>query len=261
MHQHKQIPITSRMSENVAKVARVLNALKLSPDPINYSHLPPGSGTSSGSVRLSRVLPEIVEIIGSLQGKKLIDVACGEISAETKETVMLRCFREMDISPSLYVGIDPSFSAKFLGEQGTEAGPALYLPVSLYELDDSAISALGDADVVITTLFFGRPIGSAANQMMQKMLMSPENKPTEFQDVQASYMSDFLNGGIIREFLEFMAQDYCRRLLSENGWTVHFVLYGEDAPDIEMAEAAGLELKHRKETRYQEGTLFFFTSS
>jgi hypothetical protein len=262
----KPITITEMMPENVAKVARVLNALKLPSDPINNYNLIPGEGASLGKLRTKYLISEMEKAIGSLRGKRIADIGCGPL-CETKETVLLKYLKEMNSAPTLYLGIDPTINPMFLGNQETPAGSAIYLPVSLFELDEHALSKIGKMEVVVTSMFFGAPLSISSNQMRKKMEVLMCNLSIsglvnlsvhdELQQIRESHIANPLHGGITRDFLEFLAQDYCRRLLDKNGFVAHFILTGEQEPSIEMARAAGLQLEEKK-VMGDEGTLFCF---
>jgi hypothetical protein len=108
-------------------------------------------------------------------------------------------------------------------------------------------------DVVITSTFFGVPIDMSTMALAAKLQdrlqrLSTDNHTTYQQLKQELNFDDFLH---------FTAQTLFRSLVSENGHVAHFVLANEPGPDIEMAKAAGLELKDEKQVG-SAGTLYCF---
>ena len=248
--EHKPILITPNMPQQVAKVAKVLNALKLSPDPICGVGELPGEGTS---IRANRG-EIIVRTLDLVDGKSIIDIGCGPVN-ENGETIILEVLRKVGTKPSLYVGVDPTISPRFLGEQRAETERVVYLPVSLYQLDESALDYIGKLDLVFSSMFFGAPIGSSASIMLKRIGAALNemfwldrsqfrSEHPELEEIESTYMKNILHGGILRDFLEFMIQEYCRRLVKDNGIVAHFVLVSEGNPDFEIAKAAGLEVRY-----------------
>ena len=104
-------------------------------------------------------------------------------------------------------------------------------------------------------MFFGAPIGSSASIMLKKILAALtemfwmdrsqfRSEHPELEEIESTYKRNIFHGGIIRDFLEFMTQEYCRRLVKNNGIVAHFVLVSESIPDFEIARAAGLEVRY-----------------
>lgn len=272
----QRVPITPNMPIRVAQVAKILNALKLPADPLIYDGELPGQGTSFDGSRAELLARTLSGLINGLEGKSVIDIACGEVNERTNETVTLETLRRIGTKLSLYVGVDPTIPVRLLGEQEAGGVRAIYLPVSLYELDDSAVRGIGNADVVMSSLFFGYPMGSCAAQMTRKIStaisrLSPSERLAFYSQNPAweamsfASMASLGTGGPIRSFVEFMAQEYCRRLISAVGWVAHFVLMKEPSLSVEMAEAAGLKLYSKNELvhggsshAFNEGTLSIF---
>ncbi|MFH0737551.1 MAG: hypothetical protein V1827_02555 [Candidatus Micrarchaeota archaeon] len=238
--QRKPIEITPRMPDGVARIARLLNSLKLSPDPINYSWQIPGKGVSIGSYRGEKLLRKLSVLVGALEGKSLIDVGCGP--TENRETEVLKILRGLGINLSSYVGVDPALSPSLMRDH--EEGRR-FIPVSLYELDENVRRDIGEFDIVFTSMFFGFPLGSSTHQLNWNILAR-----------QGEHITDMPLYGEIKEFIEFNAQEHFGRLVNADGCVVHFVLENEPAPNIEMAEAAGLRLEGQDELEYGMGKLF-----
>src|SRR4030042_6421379 len=158
-------------------------------------------------------------LVGGLKGKSLIDIGCGP--ARNKETEVLRILMELDISLSSYAGVDPILSPRLLHDR--EEG-RLFLPASLYELDNSVFEGIGRFDIVFTCMFFGFPIGSSTHQLNWNILAG-----------RGGHSIDIPPYGEIKEFIEFGAQERFRRLVKDGGWVAHFVLENEPGPNIEMA--------------------------
>lgn len=239
--QRKPIETTSRMPPLVARMANLLNSLKLSPDPINYGGcVMPGEGAPIGSYRGEKLMRKLSELVGGLEGKSMIDVGCGP--AEGRETEVLRILRELGIGLSSYVGVDPILDPRLMREH--EEGK-VFIPVSLYELDEGVRGAIGEFDMVFTSMFFGLPLGSSAYQLSWNIIA-------------AGLQYGLPAHGEIKDFIEFNAQEQFRRLVKEDGRVAHFILKNEPAPNMEMAEAAGLRLERQDQPEYAMGTLFLF---
>lgn len=266
--------ITERMPVQVAAVARVLNALKLPPDPLRLCFMPPGKDAYTDQWRTETILAEITALTGSFEGKKLIDIGCGSVNQDTKKTVILEALHSMGIRPAVYVGIDPGISPRHLSETGTGDERTIYLPVSIFQLDEQAMDALGKFDIVFTSMFFGAPVGISSDQMVQGIIDAQPRLPIpeqrkilpELRQIEESYLEmGMFHGGIVRYFLEYLIQEYCRKLIKDNGFVAHYVLHGETAPNIEMTRGAGLELTHTIERRPDSGghdiygKIFIFT--
>ena len=66
---------------------------------------------------------------------------------------------------------------------------------------------------------------------------------------------------VARDFVEFTAQEYCRKLIKESGTIAHFVLATEKGPDIGIANAADLSLQRHEEVivnTFSVGNLYLF---
>jgi hypothetical protein len=265
--QFKPITISARMPKNVAKVARVLNALKLSPDQSSSSDLLPGEGTSLCGLRAAFLVTQLEKLVGSLDGKRIADIGCGPVD-ENKQTALLRCLRDMGISPSYYIGIDPVISPTYSDNQKTPACEAIFLPASIYGLNLDFLDSHGKMDQVISSMFFGSPLIVSTFQMLMRIeratFTMPESEFMSFparsdlKAIMASHRENPHDGGFMRDFLEYMVHEQSLKMLGNDGDIAHFILIGEEEPKIEIAQAAGLELKERKKVG-DEGTIFCFT--
>jgi hypothetical protein len=264
--QYKPITITSRMPKNVARVARIFNALKLSSDPINKCTLTPGGGVRLGIARTQLFVSELEKSLGSIKGARIVDIGCGEVM-ETKETGVLKCLVEMGMPPSLYQGIDPSISERYSGLHKTKTGCARYLPLSLFELDESTLSSIGKTDFVISSMFLGDPLTMSALNLRMKFMKAlnsmPKfiyiNNPNQASSsvINPLHGNNSEKGYCMTDFLEFLIHDFCRKIIDSQGKIAHYILSGEEEPNIEIANAAGLKLIEKKELE-DRGTLFCF---
>lgn len=261
----------SIMPPRLAKVRKVLDALKLTPD--SAASLAGGIACADMSMDSwnARLLVQEINKLIDLKDKKVIELACGPVNEE--RTVILEAYRELGINCPSYVGIDPTIDKQWIGERGREANRIAYVPLSLYGLDDSAIDFIGKADVVLTSRFFGIPIGVYANMIMQGMYATLGESYIEglFQhhfelwEIRGSVVADSLHGGVLGDFAEFMAQDICRRLVKEDGLIIHFVARGERSPDPVVAMEAGLMMEgtasvaHNEKHSSSMGDLFLLT--